>query len=155
MMLKKFYKPQPVIYSLLLVLALLLVTANCFAQAEKVYKLMPRDTQLLSQDVDKSQGLVAITTYKYGSLTKKAKILEFYRQLFKNEGFTELVGYSPEKQKAGPHMVYFFSKPNELTVLSMTNIVEDGLNIYYIALNVPNVEAIKGFDTKGKESDKE
>lgn len=147
-MLKKVYNPQLIICSLFLALAISLVTANCFAQAEKIYKLMPRDTQLLSQKEDKSQELVTVITYKYGSKSKKKKILEFYRLLFKNEGFGELVGYSPEKQKAGPHMVYFFSKPNELALLSIINSQEDGLNIYYITLHEPNVEAIKNFNTK-------
>ncbi|MFA5337097.1 MAG: hypothetical protein WC330_02035 [Candidatus Omnitrophota bacterium] len=154
-MFKKAYNLPTIIYSLFLVLIILSVSANCFAQVEKVSKLMPRDTQLLSQEEDKSQEFVAITTCKYGSTSKREKVLEFYRQLFKNEGYHELVGYTPEKQKAGPHMVYFFSKPNELATLSMTNVQENGLNIYYVALHGPNVEAIKGFDTKEKQYENE
>jgi|GEM_PF-1597440 len=151
MMLKKFYKPQPVIYSLLLVLAILLVTANCFAQAQKISRLMPPNTRLLSQKQDTSQQLITVTTYKYGSVAKKEKVLGFYRQLFKNEGYQELKGYVPEKQKAGPHEVYFFAKANELAVLSLTNTRENGMGIYFVALNEPNVEAVKGFDTKEKQ----
>ena len=155
-MFKKDYKLQIVGYGFFLMLFsgyCLLANSSSFAQQEKISKLMPRDTQLLSQKEDKSQEFVAITTYKYGSANKKAKILEFYRQLFKNEGYQELVGHTPEKQKAGPHMVYFFSRPNELAILSMTNTLEDGLNIYYIALNVPNVEAVKSLDIKEKENE--
>jgi len=148
---KKVYNLQPVICSLFLAFAILLVAANCFAQAQKVSKLMPRDTELLSQKQDKSQQFVVITTYKYGSANSKEKVLEFYRQLFKNEGFQELTGYSAEKQKAGPHNVYFFTKANELAVLSITPDRENGLGIYYIALHEPNVEAVKGFDTKEKQ----
>lgn len=154
-MLKKVYNLQPIIYSLFLALAILLVTANCFAQAQKISKLMPRDTQLLSQKQDKSQELVIVTTYKYGSASTKEKVLGFYRQLFKNESFQELVGYSPEKQKAGPHRVYFFAKANEIAVLSITNDRENGLGIYYIALHEPNVEAVKGFDSKEKQYENE
>ncbi len=109
---------------------------------------MPSDTELLSQSQDKSQPLVIITTYKYGSTSKKAKVLEFYRQLFKNEGYQELEGYSREKQKAGPHEVYFFAKANSLAVLSLSSTRENGLGIYYIAVHEPNVEAVKNFDTK-------
>jgi hypothetical protein len=150
-MLKKFYNPQTIICSLFLALAIFLVTANCFAQAQKVFKLMPRDTELLSQKQDKSQQFVIITTYKYGSATTKAKVLEFYRQLFKNEGYQELVGYSPEKQKAGPYNVYFFAKANEMAILSITTDMENGLGIYYVALHEPNVEAVRGFDIKEKQ----
>ena len=150
-MFKKTYNPQSTVFIFFLIffsVSCALHPVPCFSQTEKVSKLMPRDTQLLSQEVDKSQELVVIATYKYGSASKKGKILEFYRLLFKNEGFTELTGYSPEKQKAGPHMVYFFSKPNELVVLSLVNRLENGLNIYYIALHKPDTKAIKGFDTK-------
>ena len=152
-MLKKVYNPQPTIYSLFLALAVFLVSANCFSQAQKIFKLMPRDTELLSQKQDKSQQFVVITTYKYGSTNKKEKVLEFYRQLFKNEGYQELVGYSPEKQKTAPHRVYFFAKANEIAILSITTDIENGLGIYYVALNEPKVEAVKGFDTKEKQSE--
>ncbi|MDD4182866.1 MAG: hypothetical protein PHT53_03490 [Candidatus Omnitrophica bacterium] len=150
-MLKKIYNPQAIIYSLFLALAIFLVTANCFAEAQKVFKLMPRDTELLSQKQDKSQQFVVITTYKYGTATAKAKVLEFYRQLFKNEGYQELVGYTPEKQKTAPHNVYFFTKVNELAILSITPDTENGLGVYYIALHEPNVEAVRGLDTKEKQ----
>lgn len=112
---------------------------------------MPPHTRLLSQKQDKSQQLIVVTTYKYGSVAKKEKVLGFYRQLFKNEGYQELKGYSPEKQKAGPHEVYFFAKANELAVLSLTNTRENGMGIYFVALNEPNVEAVKGFNSKEKQ----
>jgi hypothetical protein len=137
-----------VIFFILFTVACILFPARCFSQAEKVSKLMPSNTQLLSQKEDKPQGLATVKTYKYGSTSKKAKILEFYRQLFKNEGYQELIGYSPEKQKAGPHEVYFFAKANALTVLSLTSTRENGLGIYFISLNEPDTKAIRAFDSK-------
>jgi hypothetical protein len=157
-MLKKIYNIQFTVSILSLILFIVICAlplVPCFGQTEKVSMLMPPSTQLLSQTQDKSQQLVAVTTYKYGSTSKKVKVLEFYRQLFKNEGFTELQGYSPEKQKAGPHEVYFFAKANKLAVLSLTSIRENGMGIYYIALNEPNVGAVKGFNTKEKQYENE
>jgi len=150
-MAKKNYNLQFICVLILSFVICHLSSIGCFAQAQKVSRLMPPNTRLLSQKQDKSQQLIVVTTYKYGSVAKKEKVLGFYRQLFKNEGYQELKGYSPEKQKAGPHEVYFFTKANELAVLSLTNTRENGMGIYYIALNEPNVEAVKGFDTKEKQ----
>lgn len=149
-MFREKYNLRIAIYSLFFTMVIASGVVNCFAQAQKVAKLMPPETELLSQKQDKSQQLVTVTTYKYASTSKKAKLLEFYRQLFKNEGYQELEGYSPEKQKAGPHEVFFFAKGNELAILSLTNTIENNKGIYFVTLNEPNVEAVKSFNIKDK-----
>ena len=117
----------------------------CYAQAEKVEKLMPPDTELLSQKDDVSDPLVRIRTYKFGTAAAKEKVIGFYERLFKNEGLSELEGYSPEKRSLGPKMAYFFTKPGQLITLNLVAGPENNLNIYYITIHEPDAKAVKNF----------
>ncbi|MFA6282261.1 MAG: hypothetical protein WCY05_07165, partial [Candidatus Omnitrophota bacterium] len=88
---------------------------------------------------------------KFGTANTKEKVIEFYQQLFKNEGMSELEGYSPEKRPLGPKTTYFFTKPGKLIMLSPVAGPENGLNIYYITLHEPDAKAIKSFTQEESE----
>lgn len=156
-MFRKAYTTQITVFIIFLILFSVicpLFSVNCYAQADKVSKLMPSRTELLSQKEDKSQ-LVLITSYKFASTNSKEKILEFYRKLFTNEGFSELEGYSPERKIGGPQMAYFFAKENRLAILNVLLEPENGLIIYYVTLHEPDVEGIKNFNSQEKQYEKE
>lgn len=138
---------------------LVLSFSNAQAKVEKLSKLMPPNTELISQDEDKSQELITVTTYKFSSSSSKEKIFDFYQRLFANEGFSELKTTSPDGSLAGDKAalkqwpVYLFSRANELAFL---NIYADSTNetiVYYITLNETNNEAIKSFNSKKKQLD--
>lgn len=123
-----------------------LLPMPCFSQEEKIIKLMPSDTALLSQKDDVSDPLVHSKTYKFGTTNTKEKVTLFYEQLFKNEGLSELEGYSPEKIPLGPKMAYFFTKPGKLILLNLVSSpAENNLNIYYISVYEPDAKAVKNF----------
>ncbi|MCM8831725.1 MAG: hypothetical protein NC918_06015 [Candidatus Omnitrophica bacterium] len=114
---------------------------------EKVTKLMPPYTELLWKKQDTSQFINSIQ-YKFSTLSQKEKIIEFYRLMFTNEGFSQIESYSVSKRSSVPEMVYFFTKPNKLIVLNILRMPENDLNIYYITFYTPNIEGIKDFDIK-------
>lgn len=146
-MIKKTYNLQLVVYSIIF----LFFAVPCFAQAEKIIKLMPKETELLWQKDDISDPLVRIRTYRFGTANTQEKVLEFYRQLFKNDGFSEMEGYSPEKKPLGPKMAYFFTKPGKLIMLNLVGGSENDQHIYYITLHEPDAKAIKNFTEQGSE----
>lgn len=122
----------------------------CFAEVlEKLNKFLPPDTELLSKKEDTSQPFIKSIQYKFGSNTSKDRIADFYRTLFTNEGFTELIGYSPREKasKGGSQkLIYFFAKkPNLLATLNILIQPEYGMTIYYITLNEIDTKAIKEF----------
>ena len=112
---------------------------------------MPRDTELLLQKDDTSDVFDRVRTYKFGTANTKEKVIEFYQQLFKNEGFSELEGYSPEKRPLGPKTTYFFTKPGKLVMLNLVAGPENNLNIYYVTLHEPDAKAIKNFTQEESE----
>lgn len=140
-MLKKTHNLQPIICAILCIF----IALPCFAQAEKIVKLMPPDTELLMQKDDTSDPLVRIRTYKFGTASTKERVVGFYEKLFKNEGLSELEGYSPEKKSLGPKVTYFFTKPGQLIMLNLVTGPENNLNIYYITIHEPDAKAIKNF----------
>lgn len=145
---KKTYSAQFMTFNFFLILfsvLYFLFSVECFAQVEKITKFTPRYTELLSQKNDTSDKFVSIKTYKFGTTNTKEKVLEFYQQLFKNEGFSELEGYSPEKKPLGPKTAYFFTKPGKLAMLNLVGELEKNQNIYYVTLSEPDAKAIKNF----------
>jgi hypothetical protein len=122
----------------------------CFAQGlEKLTKLMPANTELISRKEDRSQQFITVIQYKYSSINTKEAIADFYRRFFTNEGFIEIQGYSPgKKPSSGPQRAYFFTKTNILITLNILVQPEHDLTIYYITLHAPDIQAIKSFDIK-------
>lgn len=150
-MAKKIYF---ILFSLVSSLGLCLFQPAGFGQEEKITKLMPAQTEFVSQKEDKSQ-LVVIDIYKFKSFSTKEKILEFYRKLFANESFSELKGYSPERKGGGPQMAYFFTKANELILLNILLEPEDGAFTYYVTFHKPDVNGIKNFNQQEQKYEKE
>lgn len=117
---------------------------NGYAQLEKLSKFTPPDTELLSQEEDKSQEITVFTTYKYSSKSPKENILSFYQSLFEKEGFQQPKDYSPEKEANERGTQYIFTKTDQVALLIILREPENGLNIFYIVLHEPKSEAIKG-----------
>jgi hypothetical protein len=134
-----------------------LSSVDCFGQVAKISKFLPPKTKLVSQKTDQSQEIITIYSHSFATYLDKNKVIDFYRLMFKNEGFRELQGYSPERKLGGPQLAYFFARPNELLLLNFMGQPEpaDGSLSYYVTLTHTNTEAIKKFNDKAKAYEQE
>ncbi len=107
------------IFTIILGMCSLIFTA--FSQS---LDFTPKDTTLVSQKQEKqAEGKITITTYKFYSHSSKDKIVEFYDQMFSNEGYKRSK-QSTEKAKA-------FLKGNSVVLMNFVPDYKDESAIYY------------------------
>ncbi|MEI8349618.1 MAG: hypothetical protein WCI77_05650 [Candidatus Omnitrophota bacterium] len=118
-------------------------------QTEKLTKLTPRNTELIDRRQQKPEQYVTVTNYKYATLARQDEVVQFYRKMFTNDGFSEVRGYSPDGQSQGPipqsQSFFFFTKPNTMVMLNLLLQQERGRHIYYVTVNELDSKAAKTF----------
>jgi len=121
-------------------------------QAEKLAKLTPRNTELVDRRQQKPEQYVTVTNYKYATLARQDEVVNFYRKMFTNDGFSEVRGYSPEGQAQGPtpqsQTFFFFTKPNTMVMLNLLLQQEGGRHIYFVTVNELDPKVAKAFVDK-------
>jgi hypothetical protein len=91
--------------------------------------LMPTGTELVEQKQEVQEGCV-IDKYKFRSQSSKEAIIEFYRTMFANQGFQEVEATPPLKTSL--KFSFFFTKVNQMILVSFSNKVEEGITTYYV-----------------------
>ncbi len=105
--------------------------ALSFSSLAQDLRLIPPQTELVGQHKQEEEELVT-TSYQYKSRSSKESILEFYRLMFANQGFTEIQGQPPRKD---PYRLnYFFTKEQEgtMVLLNFLRLVDEGVYTYFI-----------------------
>jgi hypothetical protein len=104
-------------------LGILMIIFSAFSQS---LTLMPKDTELLGQkDEKQAEEKITIKTYKFHSKNSKEDILEFYEQMFSNEGF------KLSKQSAKDKRILVFTKENSIILLNFVPDYKDEAAVYY------------------------
>ncbi|MDD5584944.1 MAG: hypothetical protein PHV55_07815 [Candidatus Omnitrophica bacterium] len=115
-----------------IVLALLMLSVSgsgiVFAHTLPL-NLMPMGTELAEQK-EETQENCLISKYQFRSQSSKESIMEFYRKMFTNQGFQEVEATPP--LKASLKFTYFFTKENQMILVSFSNKVEEGTTTYYV-----------------------
>jgi len=114
----------------LVFVVVLLFTFNFSGLAQDL-SLTPPQTELVNQSKEQGQELV-INSGQYKSRHSKEGIVKFYRLMFANQGFTEVKGQPPKKDKH--KLNYFFTKQSEgtMVLLNFLRLVDEGLITYFI-----------------------
>jgi hypothetical protein len=115
-------------------MACLIISGTLYAQdsLEQRLKLVPPETKLVSEKDDSVEEMTVFKR-KYNSQSSQLKVLQFYRHLFRNEGFTEQGGFSdnPKAEK----LVYFFVKQNTMLMLNFLKFPDrESTTTYYLTL---------------------
>ena len=130
----------------IVILAIFLVAIIPFAGAQHRLHLLPRGTEIAEE---KKQGTeqIKIITNKYYSDSSKEDIIKFYRDMFREEGFTEEgregQGGYPAGQGEDKKLVYVFNKPNVILMINFLRFSEERETTYYISVYEMSAELIK------------
>ncbi len=120
----------------ILIIIFLLFALNVEAIESKTFlKLMPPDTELLSQEESGSQGSVFSVTCKYKSQKDKEEIVDFYKNFLKDSDFQELKNDISEKDSTDPGIAHIFKNQNQLILLVVMKQPQEGFTIYYVSLS--------------------
>jgi len=124
----------------IVILAIFLIAIIPFAGAQSRLHLL---TELVDE---KKQGTeqIKIITNKYYSDSSKEDIIKFYRDMFRQEGFSEQgQGGYPAGQEEDKKLVYVFNKPNVIVMINFLRFSEERETTYYISVYQMSVELIK------------
>lgn len=112
----------------------LIITGTLYAQGslEQRLKLTPPKTELVSEKDDSVEEMVVFKR-RYNSQSSQLKVLQFYRYLFRSEGFTEQGGFST--QAKAEKLVYFFVNQNTMVMLNFLKFPDrESTTTYYLTL---------------------
>ncbi len=104
-------------------IAMFIVISPAFPQS---LTLTPKDTELVDQKEQKQAGgKITIDTYRFHSGSSKDEIVEFYEQMFSNDGFKE------SSQSAKDKRTMVFIKSDSIILLNFVSDFQDKKAIYY------------------------
>jgi len=124
---KKIIQIQTIVFIVLLFMPII----NAFAHTLPL-NLMPSQTELIEQKQEVQEGFT-IDKYKFRSLSSKETIISFYRQMFANQGFSEVEPTPP--MKPALRFTYFFTKENQMILVSFLSHLEEGVTTFHVHIH--------------------
>lgn len=129
-------------FILFIFLITIMVIPNVEASLEKLSNVMPSATTLISEKGNKKQAAIIATNYKFSTALSEEEILNFYRNFFTDEGFTELKSRSSKTEAGLKATIYPFSGQNQIIFLAISNSNKNAPRVYYISLIENDTERI-------------